>query len=754
MSASYNVDGIRNSEEKLDEDNDLIIKSIIWIDAQINTTEENQRAQHELRSAFDSIKILVFEQVSECEQYLQQHINEPTVIIVSGKFAQILTPEFYDITSIESVYIYCRNTAWSTSSINEFTKYRGIFNEFNQLVSKIQLDRKQIEQSRYSPTTFTFSFNNNGDSSLIIDGDILQFRHDIYDQLIEFRKLQAKVPIETYRGQLLSVEELSIWEQSVNRLVLMKSFFSTTVNRDLALFILGDAAQNSDRWRVESITSLKRVLFIISADPSSIDNDMPFADIGLKSNFPEEEETLFMAGSIFRILDTHYDDKEKIHMINLQLCTIDIETNTLLTHAATHLGNDNSSITLGHVLLDIGRFDLAETCYINALHKMLNQKNIQYDQRNIAVCYHSLGNIAQLKDEYEKSLEWYKKGLEKYQELLPANHDFIADSYRSIGAIYGRMGTTLLYNLLACDPNCRAPLYTDMMIDVVPPIARSDSIEQKRRIDILYSSSQESEQLTNILIQTAASHPHFPIEEDCHILRQAGYFPLFTLLSDDEDSNAESWIRNEMNKSYAYDYHETFVRMLNSVDAPKSHWLLKTQFHVFYLDELLRHYPNALLIMTHRSLDEVLPSWCSLLMAAANGQFNATNSISRDRITKRCCQNMDKSIECIMKFRTCQNGEVDQSRKNMLDITYDNLMKNPIGVVHQIYDYFNLQWSNEFEKAMHNWLMENPQGKQGRHKYTLSEFGFNREDIQARYADYTNLFLCSTFSDNQSPSTN
>ncbi|CAF3734579.1 unnamed protein product [Rotaria sp. Silwood1] len=293
-----------------------------------------------------------------------------------------------------------------------------------------------------------------------------------------------------------------------------------------------------------------------------------------------------------------------------------------------------------------------------------------------------------------------------------------------------------------------------MMIDVVPPIARSDSIEQKRRIDILYSSSQESEQLTNILIQTAASHPHFPIEEDCHILCQAGYFPLFTLLSNDEDSNAESWIRNEMNKSYAYDYHETFVRMLNSVDAPKSHWLLKTQFHVFYLDGLLRHYPNALLIMTHRSLDEVLPSWCSLLMAAANGQFNATNSISRDRITKRCCQNMDKSIECIMKFRTCQNGEVDQSRKNMLDITYDNLMKNPIGVVHQIYDYFNLQWSNEFEKAMHNWLMENPQGKQGRHKYTLSEFGFNREDIQARYADYTNLFLCSTFSDNQSPSTN
>ncbi|CAF5027934.1 unnamed protein product [Rotaria sp. Silwood1] len=317
-----------------------------------------------------------------------------------------------------------------------------------------------------------------------------------------------------------------------------------------------------------------------------------------------------------------------------------------------------------------------------------------------------------------------------------------------------RTGTTLLYNLLACDPNCRAPLFTDMMIDVVPPIARSDSIEQKRRIDILNSPSQETEQLTSNFIQIAACHPYFPNEEDCHILRQAGCFPLFTLISDNENSNAESWIRNEMNKGYAYDYHETFVRMLNSVDAPKSHWLLKTPYHAFYLDELLRHYPNALLIMTHRSLDEVLPSWCSLASVAANGHFDAMNSISRDRITKRCYQSMDKSIECIMKFRTCQNGGVDQSRKNMFDITYDNVMKNPIGVVHQIYDYFNLQWSNEFEIAMNNWLLENPQGKHSRHKYTLSKFGFNQEDIQARYADYTKVFLSSTFSHNQSSSTN
>ncbi|CAF1208309.1 unnamed protein product, partial [Rotaria sordida] len=262
-----------------------------------------------------------------------------------------------------------------------------------------------------------------------------------------------------------------------------------------------------------------------------------------------------------------------------------------------------------------------------------------------------------------------------------------------------RTGTTLLYNLLACDPQCRAPLYTDMCIDVVPPIARSDSIGQNRRMDI-FNSQMISEQLSDFFISFAASHPNFSIEEDCFITRQAGYFPLYFDLSDNEDDDAENWIRNEISKDYVYDYHEIFLRMLNSVDTPKSHWLLKSPFSVYCLDKFLQHYPNALLIMTHRNLDEVFPSlysWC---------------------------------------------------------LTPDNLMKDPIGVVHQIYHHFNLHFSDEMKMAMCNWLLENPQGKQGRHKYSLADFDLNREDIETRYADYNKLFLSSTYSNNQSSSTN
>jgi len=98
---------------------------------------------------------------------------------------------------------------------------------------------------------------------------------------------------------------------------------------------------------------------------------------------------------------------------------------------------------------------------------------------------------------------------------------------------------TLLYNLLACDSNCRAPLYTDMCIQIVPPIARSNSIEQTQL------SVKQKEHLTGSQSQIAASHPSFPFEEDYNILIQASFLPFFTsIVCDDYDT----WLQKEMAK--------------------------------------------------------------------------------------------------------------------------------------------------------------------------------------------------------------
>lgn len=312
-----------------------------------------------------------------------------------------------------------------------------------------------------------------------------------------------------------------------------------------------------------------------------------------------------------------------------------------------------------------------------------------------------------------------------------------------------RTGSTVLHNLLACDPNCRTTLFTDMSIEIVPPISRTDVVGQERRGIIALSSIKMDASFTTQRNRIISAHPVFPIDEDYHILRQAGFFSFCLLATSDPELHSDSWPESDTKKNYAYDYHELFLRMLNSIDAPRSHWLLKSPLHSFQLDTISGHYPNAKFIMTHRRLDEVIPSFCSLTCILGEVYIGTNNQASRNVLKKRNLQYIDKAVECIMKFRADKNNACDQSHKNMFDVNYNDLMKDPIDVVHRIYDYFGLEWSDEFEVAMVKWLRDNPQGKQGRHVYNLAECGLTCEDIEKRYMDYIKLFHCSSLQNDQ-----
>jgi hypothetical protein len=56
-----------------------------------------------------------------------------------------------------------------------------------------------------------------------------------------------------------------------------------------------------------------------------------------------------------------------------------------------------------------------------------------------------------------------------------------------------------------------------------------------------------------------------------------------------------------------------------------------------------------------------------------------------------------------------------------------------MAVVKKIYQHFDLEYTDEFKKRMGAYLENNKQGKYGRHKYSLEEYGF---DGEALYGDY------------------
>jgi hypothetical protein len=235
-----------------------------------------------------------------------------------------------------------------------------------------------------------------------------------------------------------------------------------------------------------------------------------------------------------------------------------------------------------------------------------------------------------------------------------------------------RSGSTLLYNMLACDPASRAPLLADMVVPILP-LARSDIIGQMQRNIILDSSNEALKALglAECKQQYSASHALYEHEEDEFILYQVGVVPLHLMLVPDDNMELGTWFFDDTNKDFVYEYHKTFLQMLNSVDAPRSHWLLKTPPHAYFLETLLRHYPSASIIMTHRRLDEVLPSAVRFGIASASPYFDSTSvdaKADKHTVVKHFLHALDIRIKRIVKFRS------DHPHIPDFDVVYGDLL--------------------------------------------------------------------------------
>jgi hypothetical protein len=56
--------------------------------------------------------------------------------------------------------------------------------------------------------------------------------------------------------------------------------------------------------------------------------------------------------------------------------------------------------------------------------------------------------------------------------------------------------------------------------------------------------------------------------------------------------------------------------------------------------------------------------------------------------------------------------------------------------VRRIYDYFRYPFDPRMEAGMQRWLAENPQGKHGKHRYDLAQFGLTEDQVQTAFGDY------------------
>lgn len=88
----------------------------VWLDLSVNTTQDNQVTQKELRNLIATLQ--TFTSDVECETYIKKMNNDKLVLITSGGLGRRLVPRIHDLPQVSSIYIYCQdkqaNEPWAS----------------------------------------------------------------------------------------------------------------------------------------------------------------------------------------------------------------------------------------------------------------------------------------------------------------------------------------------------------------------------------------------------------------------------------------------------------------------------------------------------------------------------------------------------------------------------------------------------------------------------------------------------------------
>jgi hypothetical protein len=287
-----------------------------------------------------------------------------------------------------------------------------------------------------------------------------------------------------------------------------------------------------------------------------------------------------------------------------------------------------------------------------------------------------------------------------------------------------RTGTTLLINLLHADPARRCFLRWEML-DPVPPPKKHELFAGPR-----YEAAQaQSEYALKAMPQIAAIH-----YEDAGSPTECQFAMTPSFVSQVYEAMADipsyrRWFLHEADYLPAFRFHKRFLQMLQA-EAP-GRWTLKNPWHPLYLDALTTVYPGAQLVMTHRDPAEVVGSCCSLIRYSRQ---ILSDDVDLAGIGRSFVETFQVMIERALAYKQKHGWN------SIHDVQYVDMMADPIGVVRRIYARFDEPFTPQAEAAMAAYLADNPQGKHGRHAYSLEEYGLTRQGVREQFGDYIEAF--------------
>jgi hypothetical protein len=290
-----------------------------------------------------------------------------------------------------------------------------------------------------------------------------------------------------------------------------------------------------------------------------------------------------------------------------------------------------------------------------------------------------------------------------------------------------RSGTTVTFDLLAQDPRFRYPRDWEWFIPW--PATEAATIETDPRIALLQPLFEQA-----LLLDPSLAAVH---RFDCRAPGECNTGMMYHFAGTNYWAELSvplhaQWVLDVLPEGLYRD-HKRLLRQM-SWKGPKGRWILKSPHHLFDLEGLVRTYPDARLIWTHRDPIKTFSSLASLVNGVRPASGLPHDPAGVGSMTTKI---WSKAILNAVSVRA-NHPEIEAK---ILDLPQSRIAADPIGAVRAIYEHAGETPSPDFDARTASFIGGDTKAQRlGQHKHRPGDFGIDAAAVKRELAPYYDRF--------------
>ena len=288
-----------------------------------------------------------------------------------------------------------------------------------------------------------------------------------------------------------------------------------------------------------------------------------------------------------------------------------------------------------------------------------------------------------------------------------------------------RTGTTHLHSLLAADPALRSLPYWEAQEPLPPPGEEGTIDPRRQRTGDALNISNTLMPYFGLMHEMTIDHIH----EDIGLMVQdfaSGFFTTLTHLPRWSD-----YLRDN-DQTPGYQFLRMMLQVLLHQDGRSRRWVLKSPQHLEQFVPIMKVFPDATFIVTHRDPVDVSVSMATMMT------YTMRMSVDQVDVPTVAGYWIDRIDEMLS---ACLRDHDKLPPERTIDVRFDEFMADDLAMVARVWDTADYHPSAESRSAVAEYLAGHTRGRLGTVDYRAEDLGLDKDELRRRFAPYVERFV-------------